>query len=114
MSLRVQSRDQDDVKVLNLSGTLQMGRDSIALEETLSGLIRDGHNKIVLNLSNIFFLDSCGVGEIVNGFSIAKKSGGALKLACLSERVHEVLEMTHLLEVLDIFETEESAMASFE
>lgn len=111
--LRIDSREEGEIAVLKLTGHIVMGRESQTLEETLMRLVADGRTKILMNLQEVSFIDSRGVGELVNAHTVTKKNGGTLKLACPTDRIIEVFKVARLLRVLDIHETEQGALASF-
>lgn len=114
MSLEVSVRDAGAAKVVALGGLLRMGSESTELHKQVRQLIADGNRNVVLNCAELEYIDSFGVGELVAAFSAVKKSEGSLKLACLTEFLSDVLRATRLLTVLEVYETEEAAIASFD
>jgi anti-sigma B factor antagonist len=114
MTLRIEPREEGEIAVLKLIGHIVRGRETQTLEETLTQLVADGKTNIVMNLQEVTFIDSAGVGELVNGYTMAKKNSGSLKFASPSDRVRDVLKVARLLRVLDIHETDQEALASFE
>jgi len=114
MSLQLTVREAGPVTVVDLSGLLRMGSESTELHKLVRQCLDDGKKKIVFNCSQLEYIDSFGVGEIVAAFSSVKKGEGALKLACLSQFLNDVLRATRLLTILEVHDTEEAAVASFE
>lgn len=111
--LRVRSRDEGPVTVVTLTGPLMSGGEVTSFAQTIQKHVDDGRTKIVLNVAEVTFMDSSGIGEVVHGMNIAKQGGGDLKLASLSDRVREVFKVTGLLKALDIHDTEAAAIADF-
>lgn len=114
MSLQVKVRNVGSVDVVDLGGLLRMGAESTELHKEIRQLIADGKKRIVLNCAGLEYIDSFGVGELVAAFSAVKKSDGSLKLAHLTDFLKDVLRATRLLTVLEVYDTEEEAIASFD
>jgi len=106
-------RSIDGVTILDLSGDIQMGQGNDYLHRTLHSLIDEGTTKVLVNLANISYIDSSGLGELVSGFTTMEKAGGELKLLNLTQRVSELMMITKLLTVFDTFDDERMAIASF-
>ena len=102
-----------DVTVLTLTGRLVLGDGDQTLCKRIGALIQEGATRIVLNIHDVSYIDSCGIGMLVGTFVSVRSRGGMLKLVCPSERCHHVLQLTHLLPVFDIYESDEDAVASF-
>ncbi len=111
--MEITRRDIGTVTVLDLAGRLSAGEGSGHLKEQVSGLVANGRPHIVLNLSNLSYMDSGGLGEMVSCYTTASKAGGAVKLAHLTTRIKDLLSITKLLTVFDSFDTEAGAIASF-
>jgi anti-sigma B factor antagonist len=103
----------DGVSVVALDGRIVLGEESNALREKVKSLIADGKTKVVLNMANITFIDSAGLGTLVAAHHSAKSQGAALKLAHLGSKFQEVLQITKLLTVFDVYNSEAEAVASF-
>ncbi|HKN75770.1 MAG TPA: STAS domain-containing protein [Candidatus Acidoferrum sp.] len=113
MALKMTNREVDGVSVVALDGRIVLGEESNALREKVKSLIADGKTKVVLNMANITFIDSAGLGTLVAAHHSAKSQGAALKLAHLGSKFQEVLQITKLLTVFDVYNTEAEAVASF-
>ena len=113
MALKMTNREVDSVSVVALDGRIVLGEESNALREKVKSLIAEGKKKIVLNMANVTFIDSAGLGTLVSTFHSAKSQGAALKLAHLGAKFQEVLQITKLLTVFDVYNSEAEAVASF-
>ena len=113
MALKMTNREVDGVSVVALDGRIVLGEESNALREKVKSLIGEGKKKVVLNMANITFIDSAGLGTLVAAHHSAKSQGAALKLAHLGSKFQEVLQITKLLTVFDVYSTEAEAVASF-
>lgn len=107
------NREVDGVSVVALDGRIVLGEESNALREKVKSLIAEGKKKVVLNMANITFIDSAGLGTLVAAHHSAKSQGAALKLAHLGAKFQEVLQITKLLTVFDVYNTEAEAVGSF-
>jgi len=107
------NREVDGVAVVALDGRIVLGEESNALREKVKSLIAEGKTKVVLNMANITFIDSAGLGTLVAAHHSAKSQGAALKLAHLGSKFQEVLQITKLLTVFDVYNSEAEAVASF-
>ena len=112
MQLRMSTRTLDGVIVVDCSGRLIFGEESASLRDTVKKLIAQSP-KVVLNLHDVTHIDSGGLGTLVSLYTTARNAGGAVKLARLSQRVGDLLQVTKLLTVFDVFDTEERAAKSF-
>jgi anti-sigma B factor antagonist len=106
-------RQVGDVTVIDISGRITLGEGNIVLREVVRDLVDKEQKKIVLNLAEVHYVDSSGVGELVKTHTTVRNRGGQLKLAKLNKRVHDLLQMTRLSAVFDIHEDEASAVESF-
>lgn len=113
MALKMTNREVDGVSVVALDGRIVLGEESNALREKVKSLIAEGKKKVVLNMANITFIDSAGLGTLVAAHHSAKSQGAALKLAHLGAKFQEVLQITKLLTVFDVYNSEAEAVASF-
>jgi anti-sigma B factor antagonist len=113
MSLKMQTREVKGIIIVDLSGRLIMGEPCAALREEVHDQIAHGYLKLLLNLGDVSYIDSAGLGELTAAYSTAKNRGGALKLLNLTKRVHDLMQITKLYTVLDVFDDEKSAVASF-
>jgi anti-sigma B factor antagonist len=113
VALKFSSREVDGVAVLAMDGRIVLGEESNALREKVKALVAEGKKKIVLNMENVTFIDSAGLGTLVASHHSAKAQGTALKLCNLGAKFQEVLQITKLLTVFDVYNTETEAIASF-
>lgn len=113
MSARLNTRQIDDVTVIDVEGKITLGDGSSQLRDALRELVQQGHKKILLNLSDVTYIDSSGVGELVAGYTSVANGGGTLKLLGLTRRVKDLLQITKLYTVFDVHEDEPHAVKSF-
>jgi anti-sigma B factor antagonist len=113
MALKMTQREVDGVTVVALDGRIVLGEESNALREKVKSLIAAGKKKVVLNMDNVTFIDSAGLGTLVAAHHSAKSQGASLKLCHLGSKFQEVLQITKLLTVFDVYNTEAEAVASF-
>jgi anti-sigma B factor antagonist len=102
-----------DVSVVDVSGRITLGEGSSALRDCLRDLMAQNNKKILLNLSEVSYIDSSGIGELVSGFTTVANSGGTLKLLGLTKRVKDLLQITKLYTVFDVHEEEAHAIRAF-
>jgi anti-sigma B factor antagonist len=112
--LQIAERHVDDVTVLNLSGELTVDDGDIAFGKHVDALVDNGRSKIVVDLSNVTYIDSAGVGMMVAELKRVRQAGGEMKLAHLTARSHHLLAMMKLKLVFDIFDDEQAAIRSFD
>lgn len=112
-NLSITERTVQDVIILDLSGNIRMGEDSIKLRNMLRDLAASGDKKVLLDLADVSNIDSSGLGELVAGYASVRKSGGDLKLLNLTDRVSELMVITKLLTVFEVFGDEKEALDSF-
>lgn len=113
MALSIASRELDGVTVLDLSGRITLGEGSVQLREAIRDLISKGQKSILLNLGDVNYIDSSGIGELVSAYTTARNQGGELKLLNLTKKVHDLLQITKLYTVFDVKDDEASAISSF-
>jgi len=114
MSLKMQTREVKGIIVVDLSGRLTMGEACAALRDEIHDQTSQGYLKILLNLGDVTYIDSAGLGELTAAYTTAKNRGGALKLLNLTKRVQDLMQITKLYTVFDVFDDEKAAVASFE
>jgi len=113
VALKMTQREVDGVTVVALDGRIVLGQESNALREKVKSLLAEGKKKTVLNMDNITFIDSAGLGMLVTSHHIAKKEGASMRLCHLSTKFKELLQITKLLTLFEVFDTEADAVASF-
>ena len=113
MTMKSSSRQIDGIIVLDLSGRITLGEGSVILRDTIRDLIGRGQKKILLNLGDVTYIDSSGIGELVSAFTTVRNQGGELKLLNLTKKVHDLLQITKLYTVFDIKDDEATAVKSF-
>ena len=111
--LNISNRKSGSVTIVDLAGKIALGESNRALHEAIRALTSAGEKNILLNLSNVTVIDSSGLGELVASYASVERNGGALKLANLSDRFIELITITKLYTVFDIFDNEADALASF-
>ena len=110
MSMLVNPRRLDDVVILDLSGRITMGEGTLVLRDRIGKLLASGHQKFLLNLADVDYIDSSGLGELVSLFTTVRNQGGQLKLLNLTRRVQDLLQITKLLTVFEVFNNEAEAL----
>lgn len=113
MSLHATPRYSGTVTVVDCSGKITLGDGSALLRKTLRGLLDEERTKILLNLGDVDYIDSSGIGELVSGFTAVKGRGGDLKLLHLTKKVKDLLQLTRLYTVFEVFSDEPAALESF-
>lgn len=111
--LNIDTRQVENVTVLDLTGDLVFGPSSNSLAQHIRQLAAGDETRILVNLDGVTFIDSCGVGELIAGFTSVRKGGGVLKVSGANDRISEVLRIVRLPLVIDVYETEPEALASF-
>jgi anti-sigma B factor antagonist len=111
--MTIEQRDVGGVVILDIDGKLMGGVDSELFQETVQELIRSGRQKIVINLENVKWMNSTGLGILIAGFRTAQRGGGTLKLLHVSTRIQDLLKITKLSSVFESFEAEAEAVESF-
>ncbi len=113
MSLKLSTRQVGDVTVVDAVGRITLGEGSSALRDTIRDLAAKGQKKILLNLAEVSYIDSSGIGELVSSFTSVTNQGGQLKLLGLTKRVRDLLQITKLYTVFDVHEDEAHAIRGF-
>ncbi len=113
MAMTIASRVVDGVTILDLSGRITLGEGSVQLRDAVRGLIGKGSKNILLNLGEVSYIDSSGLGELVSAYTTAKNQQAEVKLLNLTKKVHDLLQLTKLYTVFDIRDDEAAAIASF-
>ncbi|HEX8288732.1 MAG TPA: STAS domain-containing protein [Pyrinomonadaceae bacterium] len=111
--LIISKRSEGNVTILNLNGDVTFGTGNVVLRSAIRNALAANEKYILLNFSDVRFIDSSGVGELVSGLTAVNRENGQLKLLNLPRRVRELLEITHLLTIFDAFENEVEAVKSF-
>ena len=111
--MKIENRVVGDVQILDCSGKITLGEGTMAIRNTVRELLKGGHKKIILNLSDVNYIDSSGIGELVSSYTTVTNQGGSLKLLNLTKKIHELLAITKLLTVFPVFDNEQAAIASF-
>ena len=111
--LNINERQAGDVTVLDMSGKITIGEGSIALRSAIRRLLEEGKKKILLNLAGVGYIDSSGIGELVSSYTAIGKEDGQLKLLNLTEKLRDLLAITKLLTVFDVYESEADALSSY-
>ena len=114
MSVKMNTRQIGDVTVIDAAGRITLGEGSTAFREAIKDLVAKGQKKILLNLGEISYIDSSGIGEMVSGFTSVSNAGGQLKLLNLTKRVQDLLQITKLYTVFEVFDDEAVALSSFQ
>jgi anti-sigma B factor antagonist len=111
--MTIDSRGVNDVTILDMTGRITLGEDTAALRRAIGGLVANGRKKILLNLHEVPYMDSSGLGEVVAAFTKVRDSGGELKLLNLSAKIRTLLEITRLYTIFDVQDDETAALNSF-
>lgn len=113
MALKITNREVEGIAVVKMEGRIVLGEESNALRESVKTLLADNKKKIVLNMDNVTYIDSAGLGTLVASFHSARAQGAVLKLANLGSKFQEVLQVTKLMTVFEVFDSEAAAVQSF-
>jgi len=113
MSMVLNARRLDDVVIMDLSGRITMGEGTLIVREQIKKLLDAGDRKFLLNLSDVDYIDSSGLGELVTSFTTVRNQGGQLKLLNLTRRVQDLLQITKLLTVFEVFDSESEALKTW-
>ena len=113
MSVKLSTRQVGDVTVIDASGRITLGEGASNFRDSIRDLAAKGNKKLLLNLGDVSYIDSSGIGELVSGFTTVTNSGGVLKLVGLNKRVKDLLQITKLYSVFEVFDDEALALRSF-
>jgi anti-sigma B factor antagonist len=113
VSVKLNVRQVGDISVVDVAGRITLGEGSSTLRDSLREMVGNGQKKILLNLGEVSYIDSSGIGELVSGFTTVTNSGGQLQLLNLTKRVKDLLQITKLYTVFDVHDSETSAVRSF-
>lgn len=111
--MQIEERQVGDVMILELKGRLTIGEGDELLRDKINSMLQQGHQKLLLNLGEVPYVDSAGLGQMVSTLSTVKRQGGSLKLLHLTKRIQDLLSITKLLTVFDAFDSEQEALDSF-
>jgi anti-sigma B factor antagonist len=111
--MQIDERMVGDVVMLDLKGKITLGEGDELLKDKVNSLVNQGHKKIVLNLADVPYIDSAGLGEVVRTYTTVSRQGGSLKLLNLTKRITDLLSITKLLTVFETFDSENEAVRSF-
>ncbi len=111
--MKHQIRDVGDVRVISLSGKITIGSGDVMLRELITKSLDEGKDKVLLDLAGVSAIDSSGIGEMVASYTSAKNRGAELKLVNLSKKINDILQVTQLITVFDVFDNEEEAISNF-
>lgn len=114
MQLEIRERNVGEIVILEMFGKITIGEGSVQLRDAVSHLLDAGRNKIILNLGGVTYMDSSGIGELVSRYTTTKNAGGRLKLLNLPKKIKDLLMITKLLTVFEIFEDEQTAIDSYQ
>ncbi len=113
MSMKASTRQVDGITIVDLSGRITLGEGSVVLRDTVKDLLGKGQKRILLNLGDVSYIDSSGIGELVSAFTSVRNQGGELKLLHLTKKVHDLLQITKLYTVFDVKDDEAVAIGAF-
>jgi anti-sigma B factor antagonist len=111
--MQISQRSVGDVIIIDLNGKMTLGEGDELLRDKVNSLIQQGQKKLVLNLAEVPYIDSAGLGEVVRTYTTVSRQGGALKLLSLTKRIQDLLAITKLLTIFETFDTEDEAVKSF-
>ncbi|MFI5173510.1 MAG: STAS domain-containing protein [Terriglobia bacterium] len=113
MTMQLKTRKVDSVNVVDINGKITLGEGNVILRDTIRNLLARGEKKILLNLGDVTYIDSSGIGELVSSFTTTTNQGGQLKLLNLTKKVQDLLQITKLLTVFEVFNNETEALQTF-
>jgi anti-sigma B factor antagonist len=113
VNLKTNIRQVDGVNIVDCSGRITLGEGSVVLRDIVKDLLSKGQKKILLNLGDVNYIDSSGIGELVSAYTTVRNQGGELKLLNLTKKVHDLLQITKLYTVFDVKDDEASAVTAF-
>jgi anti-sigma B factor antagonist len=113
VSVKLSTRQVGDVTVVDAVGRITLGEGASTFRDSVRDLASNGHKKLLLNLAEVSYIDSSGIGEMVSGFTTVTNQGGQVKLLNLTKRVKDLLQITKLYTVFEVFDDEAAAVRSF-
>ncbi|HEX9961961.1 MAG TPA: STAS domain-containing protein [Pyrinomonadaceae bacterium] len=113
-NLSITERRRDDIVILDLDGKIRLGDGCTELHKALRVLLEKGDKKVLLNLEKVSYIDSSGLGELVSGYAAFKRNEGEMKILNLSQSVHQLMVLTKLLTVFQIYDNEAAAVENFD
>ncbi len=113
MSLKLSTRQVGDITVIDAAGRVTLGEGTSALRDSIRETVNAGHKKVLLNLGEVNYIDSSGIGELVSAFTTVTNQGGQLKLLSLNKRIQDLLQITKLYTVFECHDDEAAAIRSF-
>jgi anti-sigma B factor antagonist len=111
--MKIETRTVGDVQILDCSGKITLGEGTMIVRNTVRDILKNNGKKIILNLADVNYIDSSGIGELVSTYTTVTNNGGQLILLNLTKKIQELLAITKLLTVFQVFENEPAALASF-
>lgn len=111
--MKIDKREKGGVTILDVEGKITIGKGDVALRDAVQQALADGAKKLVIELGRVSTIDSSGVGELVSAFTTVTNRGGKLKLVNLPPKVNDILQITQLITVFEVFDNEDEAIASF-
>jgi anti-sigma B factor antagonist len=111
--LNIRERQAGDVTILDMEGKITIGEGSVSVRGAIRRLLEEGKKKILLNLAGVGYVDSSGIGELVSSYTTINREGGQLKLLKLTQKIQDLLGITKLLTVFDVYDDEATALNSF-
>lgn len=111
--MKIAVRSIGDAKIIDCSGKITLGEDTMSLRKTVGDLLQGNFKKIILNFAEVSYIDSSGIGELVSTYTTVLNNGGRLKLLHLTKKIQQLLAITKLLTVFETFDNEEAALESF-
>ena len=113
MTMKTSTRQVDGITIVDLSGRITLGEGSVVLRDLVRDLLGKGNKRILLNLGDVTYIDSSGIGELVSAYTTVRNGGGELKLLNLTKKVHDLLQITKLYTVFDVKDDEAQAIGAF-
>ena len=111
--MKIVTRTVGDISILDCSGKITLGEGTMAVRNTVRDILKNNGKKIILNLADVNYIDSSGIGELVSTYTTVTNSGGQFILLSLTKKIQELLQITKLLTVFQVFDSEQAAVASF-
>ena len=111
--MKSEIRDRGDVRIIELSGKITIGSGDVKMRELIDNALEQGKTKILLDLAGVSTIDSSGIGEMVACYTTVTKQDGQLKILRMSPKINDIMQVTQLITVFDVFDDEEEAVASF-